>query len=76
VIATLFAGRSTANPDLAPGTPVPGFANQTLVPPTWLASYQAGDYQVAISDEASFDPPLGNYRIVVDAQRAGVAFGY
>jgi hypothetical protein len=43
--------------------------------PTWLASYQAGDYQVAIGDEVSFDPPVGNHGIVVDAQ-SGVTFGH
>jgi hypothetical protein len=70
VTATLFAGRSD-NPDLIPGAVVPGFANKTLEPPTWLDSYQAGDYHVAIGDEVSFDPPAGSgYVVVVDSRRS------
>lgn len=44
--------------------------------PTWLASYQAEDYQVAIGDEVSFDPPGKLQNWGGRARRAGVTFGH
>jgi hypothetical protein len=60
VIATLYAGRDIANPDLEPGTPVPELEAETL------AHTSNGQYTVALP--AGFNPPAStNYVLVIDA---------
>jgi hypothetical protein len=71
VVATLYAGRSTTNPDFIPGTAVPAFSNQTLV------HTSDGNYEVEVGSSPLFDAlPSTNYRIVIDAVRDGEPFGH